>query len=407
MNRQAWSVARVPFIGALVVFVFTIVIGILNGIDVYTPDHDTLMGHVHSGTLGWITQAFAGVAILAMLGERNLTDGELKKARTVARWVTIAVVLYVAAFFAGDAIADRIQRPITGTVLLVVLIIFSRWLFGAQKAVPRTVARLGMLLASVAVVIGAVFGIVLGLVTAGRDLPGISEDIADGIAGAHPPAMVVGFLLLAAMAIIEWLLGDKPAEGNRAGVIQMWLLFLAGLVLIVAFVFELDDALAGPANGMMIVGVVMLLVRRRKELAPSAWKGAGTGVFPRMSLAFLIAYMALLTIIVSKFISGEIDPDAMTPEDEGLLLAFDHLMFVGVMTMSLFGTFAAQLHGKTMSLIDKVVLWGITIGVPGFAVGLITLEQLPKRIFTPIMGTALLIGIAAYLKEMTAKAKTG
>jgi hypothetical protein len=34
----------------------------------------------------------------------------------------------------------------------------------------------------------------------------------------------------------------------------MWLLFLAGLVLIVAFVFELDEQLAGPANGRMIVG---------------------------------------------------------------------------------------------------------------------------------------------------------
>jgi hypothetical protein len=284
----------------------------------------------------------------------------------------------------------------------VVLVLFSRWLFGAQKQVPRTVARLGMLLASVAVVIGAVFGIVLGLVTAGRDLPGISEDIADGIAGAHPPAMVIGFLLLAAMAIIEWLLGDKPAAGNRAGVIQMWLLFLAGLVLIVAFVFELDDALAGPANGMMIAGVVILLWRRRAELTPKAWKGAGTGVFPRMSLAFLVFYMVLLTILVAKFVSGEIDPDAMTPEDEGLLIAFDHVMFLGVMTLALFGTLAASLHGKAMTLIDRIVLWGVTVGVPGFAAGLIMVENLPKQIFTPIMGTALLIGIAGYVREIGA-----
>lgn len=403
MNRQAWSIARVPFIGALVVFVFTIVIGILNGIDMYTPDHDTLMGHVHSGTLGWITQAFAGVAILAMLGERVLTDAEMKKARTVARWVTISVVLYVAAFFIGDMITDRIQRPITGTLLLVVLIWFARWLFAAQKEVPRTVARLGMLLASVAVVIGAVFGIVLGLVTAGRELPGISEDIADGIAGAHPPAMVVGFLLLAAMAIIEWLLGDKPATGNRVGVIQMWLLFVSGLLLTVAFVFELEDQLAGPANLLMIVGVVMLLVRRRGELAPSAWKGVGTGVFPRVSLVFLIGYMVLLTIIVSRFVSGSMDPDAMTVEDEGLLLAFDHIMFIGVMTMALFGTLAAGLHGKVMKMTDKVILWGVGIGVTGFAVGLIMVEKLPKHIFTPIMGLALLHGIASYLREITAQ----
>jgi hypothetical protein len=283
---------------------------------------------------------------------------------------------------------------------------FSRWLFVAQREVPRTVARLGMLLAGIAVVIGAVFGVVLGLVAAGREIPGISADIADGIAGAHPPAMVVGYLLLAAMAIIEWLLGDKPAAGNRPGVIQMWLLFLAGLVLIVAFVFELDEQLAGPANGMMIVGVVMLLVRRRRELAPSAWKGSGTGVFPRLSLLFLIGYMALLTIIVAKFVGGDIDPDAMSPEDEGLLLAFDHVMFVGVMTMSLFGALASQLHGRVLSAFDRILLWGITIGVPGFATGLMLVERLPKRIFTPIMGTALLIGIGAYLWEMTTRPRS-
>lgn len=404
MNRQAWSVARVPFIGAMVLFVFTIAIGILNGIDAYSPDHDTLMGHVHSGTLGWITQAFTAVAVLAFIGDRTLNDAELKKARTVSRWVTIAVTLYVAAFFIGDRIpGDRIQRPIAGTLLLVMLILFSRWTFSAQKSVPRTVARLGMRLASVAVVIGAVLGIILGLVTAGKDLPGISDDLATKLADAHPPAMVVGFLLLAAMAIIEWLLGDRPTEGNRAGVIQMWLLFGAGLLLTVAFLSGQEETLAGPANAAMIVAVVMLLVRRRADLAPAKWKSAGTGIFPRMSLVFLIGYLVLLTIIVAKFVSGSMDPDAMTPKDDGLLIALDHTMFLGVMTMSLFGTLAANLHGKTMSMIDKILLWGITIGVPGFVVGLITVEAIPKRIFTPIMGTALLIGIAAYLREISRK----
>lgn len=402
MNGSAWSVARIPFLGALLVFVSTVVIGILNGIDVYSPDHDTLMGHVHSGTLGWITQAFAGVAILALLGDRVLDERETRRARGLAWSVSGTVTLYVAAFYAGDLFPDRIQRPITGTLLLLVLVWFARWLFSAQRHVPRTVARLGLRLAGIAVVIGAVFGIVLGLVTAGRTIPGISSDIADGIAGAHPPAMVVGFLLLAAMAIIEWLLGDVPTAGNRAGVIQMWLLFLAGLVLTIAFVFELDEQLAGPANLMMIVGVVMLLVRRRKELTPAAWRGAGTGAYPRMSLVFLIGYMVLLTVIVARFVSGAIDPDAMSPEDEGLLIAFDHVMFLGVMTLALFGTLATRFHGTALSALDRFVLWGVSVGVAGFAAGLILLEQVPKRVFTPILGVALLVGIGAHLRRVAA-----
>lgn len=42
---------RLLFGTALAVFVVTVSIGILNGMDVVDFDHQTLMGHVHSGTL--------------------------------------------------------------------------------------------------------------------------------------------------------------------------------------------------------------------------------------------------------------------------------------------------------------------------------------------------------------------
>ncbi len=119
-----------------------------------------------------------------------------------------------------------------------------------------------------------------------------------------------------------------------------------------------------------------------------------------MSAVYLLVYLALLTVIVTRFVSGEMDPDAMTPEDDGLLIAFDHVMFIGVMTNALFGALAATLHGRMVATVDRILLWGVNVGVAGFAVGLITLEALPKRIFTPIMGAALLIGIAMYLREV-------
>jgi hypothetical protein len=249
-------------------------------------------------------------------------------------------------------------------------------------------------------VIGAVLGILLGLATAGRDIPGISAETADALAGAHPVAMVIGFLILAAMAMIERLLGDRPAAGNRLGVVQMWLLSVESgehrLHL------RPRDQLLGPANLAMIVGVIILLVRRRADLKPAMWKGSGTGTFPRMSVVYLLAYLVLLTYIVSRFLSGAMDPDAMTPGDDALLIALDHLMFIGVMTNALFGALAADLHGRTVAMADRVLLWGLNLGIAGFAVGLLTQEALPKRIFTPIMGTALLIGIAAYLRELAA-----
>src|SRR5690606_41134195 len=48
--------------GALVIFVITVVIGILNGLDVWDVPHHTLLTHVHSGTLGWITLGVFGAA---------------------------------------------------------------------------------------------------------------------------------------------------------------------------------------------------------------------------------------------------------------------------------------------------------------------------------------------------------
>ena len=45
---------RALFRTALAIFVVTVGIGILNGTDLVDFDHQELMGHVHSGTLGWI-----------------------------------------------------------------------------------------------------------------------------------------------------------------------------------------------------------------------------------------------------------------------------------------------------------------------------------------------------------------
>ena len=71
MDRRAavmQTPARLLFRAALLIFVVTIVIGILNGLNVWEPSHNMLLTHVHADTLGWITLAVAGSAML-MFGE--------------------------------------------------------------------------------------------------------------------------------------------------------------------------------------------------------------------------------------------------------------------------------------------------------------------------------------------------
>jgi hypothetical protein len=46
--------------------------------------------------------------------------------------------------------------------------------------------------------------------------------------------------------------------------------------------------------------------------------------------------------------------------------------------------------------VNRLVYWGLNLGVAGFAVGLVTENATLKRVFTPILGVALLYGIYAY-----------
>lgn len=402
-RSQLWPAAAVTFVAALVLFVFTIVVGILNGLDVYDPDHDTLLTHVHAGTLGWITLSVAGTALIMFTKDRTLDAGEVGRGTTLAWAITGAITLYVAAFFAGDRIpGDRIARPIFGTLLLIVTVWFAAWLFQSNgRFAQSSIARLGVILAWISLMVGAVLGVILGIYTSQSEVPGLSNDTAEALAEAHPPAMVIGFLILAAMAIIEWLLrGDQSWAETRLGAAQMWMLFVAGVVINIAFIANLDQELLGPANLLMIAGVVIMLVRYRADLVPAGWRDAGTGMYPRLAALFAIAYLVLLTIVVVLFVTESMDIDALEDWEEGLILAFDHTMFVGVMTLLLFGVISTSLHGSERGIVDSIVAWGVTIGIIGFAAGLLSVNAPLKRIFTPLMGLSLLTGIAAYIPEL-------
>jgi hypothetical protein len=47
----------------LLIFTFTVGVGILNGLDVIDFSRPMLMAHVHAGTLGWITLGFIAACL--------------------------------------------------------------------------------------------------------------------------------------------------------------------------------------------------------------------------------------------------------------------------------------------------------------------------------------------------------
>ena len=171
------SQARVLFMSAIVVFTYTIIIGILNGTDIWEePEHDALMSHVHGGTLGWITLGVAATALLMYSHDREVSSAEQRRVTMMTYALIVSVVLYVLAFLVGDSVlSERQQRPVFGTILLVVVIWFLVWLISTYRAYATTsAARLGILLGWISLLIGAVFGIVLGVATANDGkLPGL------------------------------------------------------------------------------------------------------------------------------------------------------------------------------------------------------------------------------------------
>jgi hypothetical protein len=398
-DRTTWPAARPMIAAALSLFVITIVIGILNGLDVYDPGHDTLITHVHAGTLGWITLMVSALALLAFSG-----GADAAKARTMGRLVTVAIALYVAAFWIGDTLFDnRIQRPIAGTLLLVMVIWFLVWIMRQRPTGgAMTVPQLGILLSWVSLLVGAVFGIMLGLYIARGSIPGLPDDVASGLAEAHPPAMVIGFVILAGLAIAEWALrSERTLAEDRSGLIQMWLVFAAGMLVNVAFVIGVEDLL-GPANLIQIVAIAIFVKRLWPQLKPASWKGVGTGIYPRVGTVFLLANIVLLTVLVVQILSGSFDIDDPTDANLGLIIGFDHVWFIGVMTNILFGIIIMATVGNRLEMIDKVVIWGVNVGLVGFVFGLITVTSAPKQMFTPLMGTALLVGIAVHLRRLMA-----
>lgn len=372
------------FGAAMAVFVITVVIGILNGLDLVEFDRNTLLTHVHAGTLGWITlSVFAAVAWMFSDAEpgrlpRFLRDGAI-----------VAMALYVAAFWSG-----RLSlRPVGGTLVLAAITGFLVWTSMRARRVGLTVPRLSMLAALAALAMGAVFGVLLGL-----EMIGKADFVPEGLFIAHPASLVIGYLILAAMAVGEWrLAGPAPGALGRAGVAQVVLLFLGGLTLTIGALLDSVPLIALNVP-LEIAGVVVFIVRMRRPLREIEWLAAAPGRQFGLSVAFLAANVGLLAYLIGAYAARLDDIPAW------LIFALDHSMFIGVVSNAIFGLlFVATGERRTVQpWAEHVVFWGMNAGMVGFVVGLILQEAILKRMFTPVMGASILLGMLACALRLAA-----
>jgi hypothetical protein len=371
-----WApVVRGLFIVAAALFVITVAIGIVNGLDLYEFDHNQLLTHVHSGTLGWITLGLvAGAFWLVRRADRRLAIA-----------LAVLIPIYVAAFYSGDLTA----RAITGTLLLIAILWLVGWAWLALSRDP-TIPFLAVTLGLTSFAYGAVIGVLLQIQFAsGRSLfPGGGDAI-----GAHAGTMVFSYLILVAMGLLEWRIVGLRRR-SRGGLVQIFALFGGGLLLALTLLF-LDSSAVQVVGGIYLlvelIAVALFVGRVVRWAVRVDWRAASPERYLSTSAVFVVIATAIFLYVVFLFISTG-DP-AKIPA--GVLVASDHAAFVGVITNLIFGLalrLAADRRAR-WAWADQVVYWAMNGGLVVFLLGLIAVSPELKRIGAPIMGTAILLGL--------------
>jgi hypothetical protein len=382
---------RLLLLSALLIFVFTVVIGILNGTDLVEFSHRTLLTHVHTGTLGWITTSVFA-ATLWLFGSRGVTGWKDSLPRLLAPATVVAVVAYNVMFFTTTGSA----RPTVGGFVFLVIFGWLAWLAASLKGVVLSVPRLGMLAALATATFGGLLGVLLGVMiaTGNEILPGDAY-------GSHPATMVIGFLIPTGMALAEWHLRPELLEeaATRAGWAQIGLPFIGGLCVTIGLLSEIEPLII-VSLPFEIIGVGIMVARLWPGVRNVRMADGSSALLAAPTVFWLIANIFMFIYLIGKY-QGDFDN---VPTN--LILALDHMMFIGVMSNSLF----AQARAATPQVgpqAVRILFFAMNIGLAGFALGLLADTAVLKRIFTPIMGLGILFGVAVCVAALAAGDKGG
>lgn len=372
------SQVRLLLGAAMAIFIFTVVVGIVNGTDIVEFDRKTILTHVHTGTLGWITTSVFAAA-LSLFAQRAMTGWRDTLARVLPAAFVVAAVAYNIAFLTTYGRA----RPTIGGLALLVIVGWVVWIFSAAGGTVLSVPRLGILAAVATLLLGGLLGVLLGemLATGSTILPGEAY-------GSHPATMVVGFLIPVGMALAEWQLRPESLNERATGLgwAQIGLPFIGGLCVTAGLLGD-STPLVALSLPFEIIGAGIFVYRLRSILG-SVRLGEGTArALALPTVPWLVTNIALFVYLIGRF---QGDVGAAPP---GLIIAIDHIMFIGVLSSSLFAQVHRMVFGAGSHPAVRVLFWTLNVGLLGFSLGLLFDVVLLKRVFTPIMGLGILHGV--------------
>jgi hypothetical protein len=383
------------------IFGLTALLGLANGTRIFGAlSQDTLLTHLHSGTLGWITMGVIGVAIWMFAG----------RGETLSRNVMISGLVtaaYVLAFWSGNFPA----RAITGALELLVILYWWWWVLAQARAegfgridVPKLSMVLGLTILTIGAIVGVTIQVFLAL--------GVTLPTSPDLIGTHASAQIGGYLVLVAAGVAEWRLAGGGSR-SRAGLAQAYLLFLGGLLLAIGVGMNIQP-FQGLATLFQVIGIVIIAVRFGGRALRAPWGEASGTRHIAIAVPFLVLGLILEIYFLASIIQAQGD---FTKISIGMVHALDHSFFIGVMTNTLFGAILLLTAApvRTWPWADNLIFWGLNLGAASFIAVLLTVGsgydapgpfQHPVAYTASVMGLAALLGIATLQQRLGATRRT-
>jgi len=379
---------RLILIAALALFSYTVVIGILNGLDLVEFERGALLAHLHVGTLGWITLAVFAAA-LALFGD------EQSAGRPWLRYTALSAPLVAAGYNVAFATTTGVARPALGALMTLVIVIMAVWGFSQARGRVLSVPHLGVLAGLATSVVGAVLGVLLGLRASNPDL-----NIAETVGEAHPATMVVGFLIPVGMAFSEWVMNPSSAQvrAKRLGQVQIGLPFLGGVAVMLGVLLDVLPLIM-ISLPLEVAGLGVFVWRMLPSFRSTSWLSVDVARHGAAASVYLIVNIAIFVYLLANY------ADDFEAAPRRLLLALDHSIFVGVLTIAILGHVARLSTASRPSVVDHLVFGGATVGVALFVGGLLADVDALIHAGTPLLGAALLLGIVVHVVGLLGSAR--
>jgi hypothetical protein len=184
----------------------------------------------------------------------------------------------------------------------------------------------------------------------------------------------------------------------------MSLLFAGGLIISFALLFLSQEGVQAAGGLYLLVELIAVAIFAIRILPAAVridWGGAAAARHFAASAVFVIVATAIFLYVIYRFITDPtltVDPAPVI----GILTASDHAAFIGVVTNLMLGLLIVLTadRGDRWPWADQIVFWAMNTGLFVFLVGLFADLVIAKRIGAPLMGLALLLGLATFAMRL-------